>query len=329
MTYCCVEQPQLKRFDPVTGRPQVSIDGGATWTPDPEDPQYSIRKPLPPIPAGVVPSKCDAARNAYSGVLTIVNDTSANIATASTVYELAVAITGALLNVFFIITTGGLATPLINTITGIIWGVGTAAFEMGQAGFDAYWSETVLDKLLCALLDNIGDDGSFTDAQYNAFRDQFRFETASSPARDLVLTAVGVGGANGLSLLAASGASTSGDCSECEDTCWSGWAVFTPEGASFPWGVIDSKSEDHMLCHTVDAGSGQYRGIFYDPDDDNPHTMTWNIVTGGVYGCPAGTDVQEWLDNLGTLSVNPVSVPCRAILFADNAPASIDLVCTG
>lgn len=255
MNYCCVEQPQLKRLNPDTGAMEISVDGGATWSPDPSSPKFSIVKPPPPVTSGVVASKCDAAANAKQGIMSIVNDTSSNIATASTIFELATLVAAALLNVFLVVVTGGLASPLVLTVTGTIWGAMTAIWEMGQAGFDAYWNEEVFDALLCALYDNIGEDGSFTDAQYNGFRTQFKFNSPSSPARDMVMTALGVGGAEGLSVMASYGGATGADCSDClPPNCTNAWEVICGGG------IILEATEEYlrMQCtsNSVTGGFG-------------------------------------------------------------------------
>lgn len=258
MVKCCIEPVIQKRIDPVTGRPQVSYDGGA-WTGDPQDPQNAVIRPQPPVTSGVVDSACTAALNAYNGMLSLIADSSSNIATASTAYELATLVAAALLNVFLIVVTGGIASPLVLTITGIVWGVGTAVFELGQAGFDAYWGNTdTLDELKCALVDNIGSDGSFTDAQYEAFRTQFKFNSPSSPARDFVLTSLGVGGSAGLSVMATLGDAEGGDCSDCEEpTGQQIWYVNA-------MGVVTSVYPDEDGVYSISSGATTlYPDLYY------------------------------------------------------------------
>lgn len=304
MVKCCVEPIVEKRIDPVTGRPQVRYDGGA-WQQDPNDPALAVTRPQPPVTSGAVDSKCTAALNAYNGMLSLIADSSSNIATASTAYELATLVAAALLNVFLLVVTGGLASPLVLTITGILWGVGTAAFELGQAGFDAYWAdEDTLRELKCALVDNIGDDGSFTDAQYEAFRTQFKFNSPSSPARDFVLTSLGVGGAAGLSVMATLGDAEGGDCSECSDDCTSVAPTVTN-------GVFVDYDPETCIFHyqSVPFSGTNFLSLYWETDDNcvivtehsgstgTPINYGWfdcgssTYNTGPIYG---GGDVWYW-----------------------------------
>lgn len=210
---CCEPEPVLKRIDDETGRPQVSYDGGETWQPDPNDPQFGVMQ-LPPIVAGGT-TKCDAASNALQHFTDVVNASSSNIATAGSVYALGVAMATVLLEVFIIVVTGGLGSPLALTIAAMLMGVGTSVINMGQEAFDAYWDSDAFDKVLCALYCNIGDNGQFTEDQYQAWRTQMYSDLDSSPALDFVMTTVNAGGAAGLSNMASYGGSADSDCGEC------------------------------------------------------------------------------------------------------------------
>ena len=287
MAKCCVEPVIERRIDPVTGRPQVRYDGGA-WGTDPTDPALQVTRPQPPVTSGVVDTSCTAALNAYNGMLSLIADSSSNIATASTAYELATLVAAALLNVFLLVATGGIASPLVLTITGIIWGAGTAAFELGQAGFDAYWAdEDTLHELKCALVENIGSDGSFTDEQYENFRTQFKFNSPSSPARDFVLTSLGVGGSAGLSVMATLGDASGGDCNDCEEPDCDA-TLFIPEGSPSP-ASIEYLGECVYRCTSwSDGGGGQNlylipNGPEYDPDKCAKITNI-EVVSGEITG---------------------------------------------
>lgn len=214
MGKCCTEPIKESRLNPDTGRPEVRYDGGA-WQPDPSDPQFAVFAQPPIVGGGSSSTKCDAASNALQHFTDVVNATSSNIATASSVYTFAVAIVTVLLEVAIIIITGGLGSPIALTIVGMIWGAGSAVFTAGQAAFDDYWSTDNLDIVFCALYCNIGENGQFTEDQYQAWRTQVNFELPSSPARDLVMTTVNAAGAVGLSNMASYGGSADSDCSEC------------------------------------------------------------------------------------------------------------------
>lgn len=238
---CCDEKIKEYRVNPTTGRPEVRYNGG-DWQPDPSDPQFGILAQPPIVGEGMPSTKCDAASNALQHFEDIVNGTSSNIATASSLFTFVVAIVTVLLEVFIIIVSGGAGSPLALTIAGMIWGAAQAVFTAGQAAFDDYWTTDALDKVLCALYCNIGENGQFTENQYQAFLTDVRFELPSSPARDLVLTAITAGGAVGLSNMASYGGSADSDCSECAcgdcseydfTTSEYDWEVYTVGGTTY------------------------------------------------------------------------------------------------
>jgi len=329
MNCCCEDEITIKRIDPDTGRMQISTDGGDTWTSDPNDPQYAVIQLPPAVTSGVSNTKCDAATNALQRIMDIIAETSSNIATVSSVYELAVIITGAILAAAVMALTGGALSPVAVAITGIIWGAGSAAFTAGQAAFDDYWSSENLDIMLCALVDNIGDDGAFTEAQYQGWRSQAKFNLPSSPARDLVMTAINAVGAAGLSNMAANGAAADADCADCDDTCWTGWEAQVQSDYPPAWGTVVSRVGNVMTIEATEVISGQWRAAIYNVSGSNCHS--WHIAeifTGGVYAMPCGySDYAHFADHLGDAVVP--SVVNGGIFLSDNTSFTLSIECTG
>ena len=252
---CCDEKIVEKRINPATGRPEVRYNGGE-WQPDPTDPKYAVLAVPPIVGEGMTNTRCDAASNALQHFTDIVSETSSNIATASSLFTFVVAIVTVLLEVFIMVVTGGTASPFALTIAGMIWGAAQAVFVAGQAAFDEYWDSDALDEVFCALYNNIGTNGQFTEDQYNAFLSEVRFELASSPARDLVLTAITAGGAVGLSNMASYGGSADSDCSDCAPPA-DVWFVNS-------LGNVIEVYPDEEGVYTVDTGSGTlYPGTYY------------------------------------------------------------------
>lgn len=326
MGKCCTEPIKESRLNPDTGRPEVRYDGGA-WKPDPSDPQFAVFAQPPIVGGGSSNTKCDAASNALQHFTDVVNATSSNIATASSVYTFAVAIVTVLLEVAIIIITGGLGSPIALTIVGMIWGAGSAVFTAGQAAFDDYWSTDNLDIVFCALYCNIGENGQFTEDQYQAWRTQVNFELPSSPARDLVMTTINAAGAVGLSNMASYGGSADSDCSECgcdpEPTVWFVNANEEIVGL-FP---------DEDGFYTAETGSDTvYPGLWYGtiwfreppPTNESPYANCWNI--GDVtYPSGAPTDAGIILCATGGYQSFPWTDTCYAAIqkVSNSAPWSI------
>lgn len=217
MAKCCVEPTVLHRFNAATGRPEISTDGGENWIPDPADIENEIPLYPPLVDEVSGKTKCDAATNASSHINELIAVTSTNLETAGTVFELATAIAIALLGLFIMFVTGGAASPLVIAVVTSIWAAGTAAFELGKAGFDTYWTVDKQDAILCALYCAIGENGQFTEPQYQNFRAKIKSQLPSSPAFDIVMTSINAGGARGLSQMASYGSAALADCASCGD----------------------------------------------------------------------------------------------------------------
>lgn len=229
---CCEDRVILHRFDPATGRPQVSDDGGLTWTSDPADLEHTIPLLQPLVFSGGGKTKCDAATNASEHVNELIDACLTNLETAGTVFELAVAIAGAALALFLIFVSAGVLTAPVTAFVTAIWAAGTAAFELGAEAFDLYWTVDKKDAILCAIFCNIGEDGQFTEAQYQAFKAKCYAVIPASPALDLVMTSINAGGARGLSQMASYGNAALADCSSCScsDSCAAAWIVLPLNG---------------------------------------------------------------------------------------------------
>lgn len=284
---CCEDTIYIYRTNASTGRMERSSDDGETWTPDPADPLFMV-KPLPPITTNVGSAlKCDAATNCLEHIEDLITTTSENIGTAITVFDLAVAVAGFLLEVFLIVLTGGAATPAALTIAGLIWAAANAAFIEGKTAFDDYWTNDAKDKILCALFCNIGNDGRFTEAQYNGFKTDARVALTPSPALDMVMTSLNAGGFQGLNQMASYGAAADADCSDCIDCqpCSQIWSVFG--GAH---GTVIAQDDESITIQASDGGNGNFYVIIKTPNVNACCYVDHYIVDIGDVGLHGWTD---------------------------------------
>jgi len=304
---CCEPEPVLKRINEDTGRPQVSYDGGETWQPDPDDPQYAVMQ-LPSIVTGDT-TKCDAASNALQHFTDVVNWSSSNIATAGTVYALGVAVATVLIEIMLLVVTGGASLVLVPTIAAMLMGVGTQVFELGQEGFDAYWDSDAFDIVLCALYCNIGEDGKFTEDQYQSWRTQVNSELPSSPARDFVMTTVNAGGAAGLSNMASYGGAADSDCSECPCAPCE-MVLLGPPGAPV---FEDLGDNTYRATSFIDGGSHVVYVWF------NNFTGSYNVdLCGKII---SRTIVSGAIDDIGGINL------CTTGIYVENGDPSINCCC--
>jgi len=212
MSCCCEEQAVIKRINPDTGLPEQSSDGGTTWTPVPGGLQSVIVQPVPPVTSGVAVNKCDAAANVAGQVDAWIDQVTNDFDTAVNLLEFGIAVLEAILVAVLTVLSAGTLTPLEAIVLPMLGAALGAAWAAGKAAFEAYWTTDIKHDILCAAYCNIGDDGSFTDAQFSAFWHEVNGELPPSPAKMLFMGFLSSVGAPGLNAMAASGLSSDSDC---------------------------------------------------------------------------------------------------------------------
>jgi len=261
MSKCCVPNPELKRIDPVSERPQVSYDNGATWQQSPDDTESKITLLPPIVRSGSPKTKCDAATNAIQHINELITATGENLTTAADVFSLGIAIAEAALGLFLVIVSAGTLSPLVIGLATAIWAAATSVFALGIDGYNAYWTTDKQDLIFCKIVCNIGENGQFTEAQYQAFRSQVKAALPASPALDIVMTTINAGGAQGLSQMASYGSWATADCDSCDcgGGCSTEWHISEPNPGDV-LGVILSQDANEIVAQTTNpqGGSGWY-----------------------------------------------------------------------
>lgn len=214
---CCYDVV-LHRVNPDTGRLEISKDGGVTWQPDPDDPASLVYQLPPPVTAGVSDTRCDAAANGQAHLVDIIDHDSSTLGLDASLIEIATVIVTYIIAVML---SAGTALAFLPVVMGIIG----ALVTLGQAAFDAYWTSTEKDKILCALYCNIGEDGSFTDVGYAGVLSYLHDNLTAGVPRDMLIGEIKGMGKAGLNNLCAYGVSSGADCSDCDcglgcDTVW-------------------------------------------------------------------------------------------------------------
>jgi len=309
---CCDDQPVEHRYNPETGRPEVSYDGGATWREDPNDIQNQIPLYPPLVTGGGGKTKCDAATNASEHINELIEATKTNLETATTVFSLAQAVAEAALAIFIVIVSGGTLSPLVATLMAAIWAAAQGVFALGIEAYDAYWTVDKKDAILCALYCNIGENGQFTEAQYQSFRSKVKSTLPASPAFDIVMTTINAGGATGLSQMASYGNAAEADCSSCDCvSCECDIQTFIAAG------TYVSCDGNHMTVNSVDDGGGK-QAVYLVYGDGTTYDVN-KCRTIDHYTVDVGSvDVTGWnACHTGTLSFVGVG-GCAAQAFWQN-----------
>jgi len=305
----------LRRIDPSSGQPQISTDGGSTWTLDPASAVAMLVAQPPPVPAGVSGTKCDAATNGKQHIEDLIAGCSAQLTTAITVFDLAVAVMEIVLEIAILFISGGTASPLVIALAPAIWGAAHSAFELGVSAFDAYWTTDERDKILCALYCTIGDDGSFTSSQYSEFLTKWKGDATPSPAFNFVYSALKPIGVKGLNNYCSYGETADADCSDCDcgDACptLDDWVAVLPGTLGT---ITDRDASSITVAAEFYSGYGEYVAYLNagHPEDFDICCTCTNIFvddveqSGATEVCPCGLDGY-------TTSVNNVSSPTLGV----------------
>ena len=226
MMSCCPDdgtQQILHRVNPETNMGEISIDGGETWLPDPEDPRVSGVQ-LPPVGAGES-GDCDAATNGVSNVANAVNQMISARTDAATLAEFLLAI----------------AAVLIATFVGAVWalfpaicaGIVNLLYSMDAAAISAAFAGDTYDELKCLFFCNVGDDGAFTEDGFLEMIAEIPEFITNTDAREILGQIFSVWGLIGTNNALALGTASGTDC-DCDcSTCAAKWALSYPENPIF------------------------------------------------------------------------------------------------
>ncbi len=214
---CCLELYIIQRVNVTTGLLEISINNGVSWQPAPGSLPTMIVQPVPPVTSGVSATKCDAATNAMQHIDDWITHVGTDFDTATTLVEFAALVVLAIVNAVLLILSEGALTAAELQIIGVISAALAAVWAGGKTLFVDYWSSDNKDKILCALFCTIGSDGSFTDGQFSEFWNKASADLPGGLAKSLFLGFMSSIGSQGLSTMAATGASADADCSGCTD----------------------------------------------------------------------------------------------------------------
>jgi hypothetical protein len=273
MSGCCYDVVQHRVNS--DGDMEINVNGGG-WTPDPNDPRTTA--PLyPPIVMDDHHAKCDAATNAAEHINDIILETSSQLGGTGSILEIAAAIVAAIFALFIAPETlPALAPVILPLIAGLLF--------VGQAAWDAYFTDDVHSKILCALYCNIQNDGTFTQAGYDNFITKLTADLPASPAKDYFIAIVSRIGLVGLNNYAAIGTSADANCSAC--ACGCDCIHFTVITGTLVGSGVDDAGNCFIIASSVPHGGGAHETVtvvFNDtgtPDSNCAAYVTAEVLIG-------------------------------------------------
>ena len=277
---CCDPSEQttiLHRINPDTGALEISVDGGTTWTPDPEDPRVTGTI-APPLPDDVTDKRCQGAANVVA-VLKEKQQALANDANAWTSINGIIVAILAILAFIGLLGTAGAIAPLVV-------GLAYALLQTGQAAFAAAFPQSVWDVTLCAIYCHTQADASYTAADVGAIKAELAQQLTGIASKFLVDN-VGLLGVVGMTNAARSGAATgTADCSSCTCEACSMWQLTYPGNPIY--GTIDtshigSDSYFDVATDQINANNVYYVDVRTPAIDQCCHLSPGQIeiLTGG------------------------------------------------
>lgn len=268
----CGNDGQLTRYNG-DGVFQVSNDGGATWTDAPnQDPRNNVTQAPPPVIGEGEDGKCKAANSGVAWFIKEQQDNLKLVEAGAGIAEFGAQIIAFMIATGLAVITGGAGIVLLGAINAFL--VGVIASEFEGAFNDAYW-----DKFLCALYCNMGDDLSFSEAQFQAVKSEMLTESniLARTWMDKFLYAIGAKGLTNAIRLGALGTKScdSCGCGGCDLTAWS---FFDSEG-----GITVTKTETYWEIQAVPrTGSSLYYVIIKSPNALDCCAFTAIELTSGA-----------------------------------------------
>jgi len=206
----------LHQVNTVTFGLEISIDGGETWQPDPEDPRNLIVALPPPVPAGVAADLCEAATLGTVHLQEIKDAITPLVGLTISLFALALEVLLAILAVW-------IGNAKADSLVALVMAVVKALQEATLEEWNGIWTQEVWDKVLCALYCHMSPDGTFTDEGYaglvNELQGNLPGGSSAMGARSWVHVFLTVLGRTGVNNICAYGDPQGADCSACTCGC--------------------------------------------------------------------------------------------------------------
>lgn len=311
MDGCCDDNNPTRVVDGII---EESPDGGITWTPIDNDPRF-IGLTLPPR------TETEAKCNAAQSTIDMIRDHFEQLSEDVTVGAAVTGIVAAIIALLAIVVSLGTLTPLIVPLA-------AALFWAGGAAIDAAMDAAVYDALFCLIYCHSEDDGSYTEAGWQALRAAIPLDVGIPAGLATTLSSdyITLLGPVGLSNAASYNPTATGDCSECECPNCSDKAFAGIDVTDFDHGSILSRNPDGTItCELQPSGpAAGYLIIRFDTLGDCCYINSFSQDSGASAGAafiPCGTPY----DDGNYVIATPVGQCCQYAQFQGAAGAIITI----
>lgn len=324
---CCLDLYVIQRVNPSTGMVEVSTDNGQHWQPQPGGLPTVIVEPVPPVTSGIASNTCDAATNIMTQIGGWITHVTNDFDTAIDIFAFGSAVIAAIADAILLILSAGTLTLIEAEIITALGAAITGAWLAGKEIFSGYWTDANKKIIRCALYENIGSDGAFTDAGFSAFWADCNTKLPGAIAKTLFIGFLSSIGRQGLNAMAASGTSSGADCTDCVSGCTlSVWSIYPSDADHY--GVISSTDEGTGVI-TISTTNINTDGSYYilmQTDDDN-HCCQILGFNNDVH--PTGQAFTDCGTPRATALTDHAPTCVNTILYSSPAPFTIELILGG
>ena len=244
---CSDDKPTNTRINPETGLYEVSYDGGITWEPAPQDDPRSSGTIFPPLPGDTGSAlRCEGSNSVVGFLQSIQSQEHEGLEANASVADLITGLIGALSGIGFIFAFVPAA------IVALLAFVVNKFAHMIAEDFEAEFTETTWDELLCVIYCAISADGSFTEAAWQIVKQKV-IDDIGGYAGYWLSDHINLIGTVGLTNAARAGYPGTRDCESCTDcpSCTS--------EAQIVIGSLVSRTETEIV---IQAALTTYNSIF-------------------------------------------------------------------
>lgn len=277
MSGCCPDDGVLHRFND-DGVWESSIDGGVTWTPDPDgDPRRDYIL-APQLPGSASDEKrCAAADNIRSVFKQYRDELAQILAAGSTV----VAIIAGILA--FIGAIAGVSGVAIG-ISVLLISLAAELLTLTPSAVVAAISETVLDDFKCLVYCQLDNDGQLSEANWNDLKVNIAANYTGFPETFFYNT-VNALGYIGMSNAGTMGPATATDCGDCECVAECGDPELVTIGTVIAQGVdAFGRRYLHIQSEAFSTYQNVSIGTYGEPSPPNTccHIYGTGIISGAI-----------------------------------------------
>lgn len=319
MSCCGNESPIIYRYT-VDGILQRSEDDGETWVDSPQNDPRNNSTTFPPVTGELTDDKkCIAATSAVTVIKEQIGDQLTDDMSRYTLGQLISDWVKTLID-----SGGNIFQVLVTIATNQIFALIIAVLRPAL-------TDEVYGKLLCIILENMSDDLSFTEGQWEQVRTDILAQITGVAGLFLEHLIYLIGKV-GLTNLVRSQAATEGDCSDCnpcEGCDTSGWVIQEDVG-SYVYGTLNPASDcNHLIIdQSTPGGDGNYYIKVFSPGPMDCCEVVSIVTSGSPAGILVAWDLvgetQGTFAHFGAIT-DPIGQCISSLLIRTSSPQTMTL----